>query len=536
MYCRYCGKELPNDSNFCPNCGADQNLSKNKSSRIRISEFINNQKVIIYVYLTWILLHITLFISSSKDNSAGFYPWNKPLNDMLSYLGGGKPSYFSFEYSWFDKYNVYDISEFFFYTILLPLLLVGLVKLFPSFFTKAKMLRIRDKVLKYKVILVVYALWCITHIIIYIISPSEYYSKSDFYPFNDTLSDVLNHGIYICSLTYIEAYDSSELFFYVILMPVVILCILCFGHYFLRKIKVYNTKRQIDNTKNIQECKSDIKAYKSPSSNKEIVTNLSDEISNTEENDDVFTMINNSEMVHQDEQEEIEQPAILAPETDKSENQPLTVDEINNIPFLQRLVGSLIDKILILVLFVVGYMTISPYGAAGKLGTYFGLRSTSPSTYEYIDRINMNKYQSGLYFEYYDDIDKDFQDKARQTEEPPHIGSTLELDMKITISFILLNLIYYILFECLYAASPGKRLWGGIIIDGKHNRIGYGKVLARALFFAILMLFTVYILHLQFDLCNSIVVIIFFLLMDIPVLITKRSLLDMCTGTTYAKL
>ena len=34
-------------------------------------------------------------------------------------------------------------------------------------------------------------------------------------------------------------------------------------------------------------------------------------------------------------------------------------------------------------------------------------------------------------------------------------------------------------------------------------------------------------------LSNTVVVVIFFLAMDLPVLFTKRSLLDICTGTTY---
>lgn len=33
MYCRKCGKELPENTNFCPECGAAQNLGNGQISR-----------------------------------------------------------------------------------------------------------------------------------------------------------------------------------------------------------------------------------------------------------------------------------------------------------------------------------------------------------------------------------------------------------------------------------------------------------------------------------------------------------------------
>ena len=50
-----------------------------------------------------------------------------------------------------------------------------------------------------------------------------------------------------------------------------------------------------------------------------------------------------------------------------------------------------------------------------------------------------------------------------------------------------------------------------------------------------LMAGTYFLLHLQGGLTNTVVVVVFFLLLDLPVLFTKKSLLDLCTGTTYAK-
>lgn len=105
MYCRYCGKELPNDSNFCPNCGEKQ---KNESSvrQSSLEHFLKEHKKLLYANLVWLLLHLTLFLSSAKNNPDGFYPWNKSIRYLLD-----DGSYYHF--SLLDEYNVYDFSEFF---------------------------------------------------------------------------------------------------------------------------------------------------------------------------------------------------------------------------------------------------------------------------------------------------------------------------------------------------------------------------------------------------------------------------------------
>ena len=73
-----------------------------------------------------------------------------------------------------------------------------------------------------------------------------------------------------------------------------------------------------------------------------------------------------------------------------------TEEEVKEMPLLTRFVGSIIDKILILIIFVVGFTAISPYGAPGKMGTYIGLRNTPLDLYEYIDKSQMNNY--GTYY------------------------------------------------------------------------------------------------------------------------------------------
>ena len=424
MYCRYCGKELLNDSNFCPNCGKKQK-DEGSVRKTSLEYILKEHKKLSYAYLVWLLLHLTLFLSSTKNNPDGFYPWNKSISYLL---GGG--SYYRF--SLLDEYNVYDFSEFFFYTIVLPIVIFGIIRLLPS----------------------------------------------------------------------------------------------------LNKLKDNYKKWQESNAKKIDEYQGNISAYKAQQNEETIVEPVQ-----------ISPIVKDVAIPEQQESEVDSEEADIkgksGSDTDvlQQEVQPQneaslaeTEEEVKKMPLLTRFVGSIIDKIFILIIFVVGFTAISPYGAPGKMGTYIGLRNTPLDLYEYIDKSQMNSYGT-----YNDGVSQYYQDMERLANDPPHIGSTLELDMSITFTFILLNLLFYIIFESILSASPGKRMLGGVILDSADDKISFGKALTRGLCGGALMAGTYFLLHLQGGLTNTVVVVVFFLLLDLPVLFTKKSLLDLCTGTTYAK-
>ena len=422
MYCRYCGKELPNDSNFCPNCGKKQKEGSpfGLFERCKFSELIVAHKKTAYCYAVWFLINLGLFIFSNQSNSDDFYPFNNSLGNVLD--------------GWSYRVNIlyvnnYDYSEFFFYTVLFPLAIIGLIKCYP----------------------------------------------------------------YLSPL--------------------------------LKKIKTRYCQWKKDNAKSIKEYNANITAYTQPLAKEKTIAKVTDEKSTKIEPVKEIVEVNAFQ-----EHVERESPVDQVSSEGNQEEQPLTVEEVKKMPLFGRFVGSAIDKVLILIFFVVGSIIISPYGASSRLGTYMGLMNSSPNNYEYIDRATMNSYGT-----YSDGISQYYQDRERLANEPPHIGSTMELDMSITFSFIILNLLYYLLFESILSASLGKRMLGGVLLDNADDKIGFGKALIRAICGGVLMSGVYFLFHLSMGLSNYVVIFVFFLLLDLPVFFTKRSFIDLCTGTTYAK-
>lgn len=380
MYCRYCGTEIPNDSNFCPNCGASLN-DKGKAYRFSLPKIIDNHKIMSCVYLVWFLMHLTIFFFSSPkgfkyigryrrgyghiredyDLSDAFYPFDKPLGNILN----GEKCHFSF----FDNINVYDKSELFFYSVFIPVLILGLIKLLSYIFSLLK--------------------------------------KVEWNHFHKVNVNIRNEG---------NRYRQQD--------PVA-------------PQKEFILKKVID--KNIE---------------------------------------------------------MLSQKKSKQDNIAAdTIDEtIKEMPLFSRFIGSIIDKIIILVIFVAGIVVISPYDAPERLGAYIGVCMFSSYSY----------------------------------------GGYLELDMVLSFVFILLNFFYYVVFESILHASPGKWMLGGVAIDNDEDKIGFEKAMTRGVYGGALMIGS-YLLHLQGIFATILVIILYFLILDISVFFKKKSLLDICTGTMYVK-
>lgn len=169
---------------------------------------------------------------------------------------------------------------------------------------------------------------------------------------------------------------------------------------------------------------------------------------------------------------------------------------MKNKMYLRRTFGFLVDKVLVLLLFIIVVVSISPYWTCGALGTYSVILEMSPSHY-----YSQDLYSNDLYF---------------------------------TIHFIIINFVYYLLSECLLKSSFGKYICGLIIVSKDMCKMSLQVAIKRC---SLLLLFIVLavLMRFTFDTNYIITSILFFLIIDIPALIYAQSTLDLITNTYVVK-
>lgn len=123
MYCKNCGKEIPDDSKFCQHCGSSQTKQGNYINFL--SKYYNKYKNYIGIYAIWVVTNIILYYYGT-DGGEGimvrrdvFYPF----------------TYYKDDFPYFDS-RFYDITELLFYSILLPLVLIYGIKFYKKWSEK----------------------------------------------------------------------------------------------------------------------------------------------------------------------------------------------------------------------------------------------------------------------------------------------------------------------------------------------------------------------------------------------------------------
>lgn len=128
MYCKNCGKEIPDDSKFCQHCGSSQTKQENYINFL--SKYCNKYKNYIGIYAIWVVTNIILYYYGADggrdimDRRDVFYPFTYYKSDYSDFI---RP--------YFDS-RFYDITELLFYCILLPLVLIYGIKFYKKWSEK----------------------------------------------------------------------------------------------------------------------------------------------------------------------------------------------------------------------------------------------------------------------------------------------------------------------------------------------------------------------------------------------------------------
>ena len=161
------------------------------------------------------------------------------------------------------------------------------------------------------------------------------------------------------------------------------------------------------------------------------------------------------------------------------------------------------DKIFILILFLLTFIAIYQYSAPTYLGTFWGgCLYEIPNTYKF-------------------------------TEAAGCEYSLKEIDITVVTVFSIVNFLYYFLFESTLKASLGKYICGGIACTEDEKTISVKGAFLRSL---VLILFIVVAVTIRFSILQVsyiFLILLFFCVLDLPILFKKKSLVDIATDTFY---
>jgi len=168
--------------------------------------------------------------------------------------------------------------------------------------------------------------------------------------------------------------------------------------------------------------------------------------------------------------------------------------KLKPMPLKKRLMGSLIDIIIFIVIFLLVPLILR----IREIGLYLDMFFMEPDNYR-------------------------------------HMGDAYKfVDLGFTSIFVFIYLIYFFIFELFLHASLGNYLLGGIIYNSKQRNISYGKIMYRTLVRGIIMPF--FLLGNHFDGGSYFMSFIMFLFITgLPLLFENKSLFDIFTKTYYVE-
>ncbi|MBR5715994.1 MAG: zinc-ribbon domain-containing protein [Bacteroidales bacterium] len=121
MFCKYCGKQIADDSNYCQHCGGKIKGIDLQQSECKLNikpelSKVNGKHLYKWgiIYSIYFIINLILLLSGYEDAHSFKYLW--PFGN--SYSRWNKP---------FSPTN-YDVTDFLFYAFLIPTCIYGLMR------------------------------------------------------------------------------------------------------------------------------------------------------------------------------------------------------------------------------------------------------------------------------------------------------------------------------------------------------------------------------------------------------------------------
>ncbi len=198
---------------------------------------------------------------------------------------------------------------------------------------------------------------------------------------------------------------------------------------------------------------------------------------------------------------------------------------MNIISLQRRLAATLIDKGLILFLFVIVALIFCSGHPGAELGTFTYSTSVEYKKIESKRTLYETQLDNKKFIE-----ENGYGEYNIKDEEYEHYKTALEVYQKHVLIFVIVNLLYYFLCEYFFRASIGKKILKCQIRKRDGREIGNGEIFSRTgILFALLLLAVA--LQMSLSINAYITSILFFGLLDFTVFTRQQSLVDKYSDT-----
>lgn len=198
---------------------------------------------------------------------------------------------------------------------------------------------------------------------------------------------------------------------------------------------------------------------------------------------------------------------------------------MNIVSLQRRLVSTIIDKMLILLFFILVSLSLSSGYPGGELGVFTGLTFTKYNNIE----SKMTMHERHIIINNL--LEKKGLPMHEFTEEDyEYYKTSLDVYQKYVLIFVIVNLLYYLFCEFLFKASLGKKILKCQIIRKNGSEIDKRDIFIRTGIFASLLLLTV-TLQMYLNLNAYAASILFFGILDFTVFTKQMSLVDKYSDT-----